>query len=58
MLRDTMQKLFDKRFITANIHTQTTRLDKDIHIFHLTYSLEIRLCDLVPCCQLVTGNIT
>lgn len=35
MLRDTMQKLFDKRFITANIHTQTTRLDKDIHIFHL-----------------------
>ena len=58
MLRDTMQKLFDKRFITMSIHTQTTRLDKDIHIFHVMYSLEIRLYDLLPCCQLVTGNIT
>lgn len=36
MLRDTVQKLFDKRFITVNIPTQTTRLDKDIHIFHLS----------------------
>lgn len=43
MLGDTMQKLFDKRFITVNIHTQTTGLDKDIRIFHLMYSLEIWL---------------
>lgn len=58
MLRDTMQKLFDKRFITVNIHTQTTRLAKDIRIFHLMYSLEIWLYDLFPCCPFVTGNIT
>lgn len=44
MLRDGMQKLSDKRFITANTHTQSTGLDKDIHLFHLMYSSEIWLC--------------
>lgn len=51
MLRDTKQKGFDKRFITVNIHTQTTQLHKDIHVFHLTYSSEIRLYGLLRCCS-------
>lgn len=44
MLRDRKQRLSDKRFITVNTPTQTTGLDKDIHLFHLMYSLEKWLC--------------